>query len=160
MVKKLAVLLVAFLMFPVVSQAESVYGYRTYVNANPLNIFEHTYACVDGVSDCYSFPYGTSKSGGSLNVSGWSWESRARCHAACSMTYGLDGGLNASGNGVCHQNTNRALFLTGAAISNSVNGYWLSKIQFGKTGNKIGPVAGRFQACWQSCGGNSTLATD
>lgn len=161
MVKKLVVLLVAFLMFPVVSQAESVYAYRAWVGGSMLSVIEHTYGCVDGASDCYSFPLGTNKSVGSPAGSGWAGRATARCHASCAMTYGIDGAGNWNGNGVCHQNTNRMLYLTGATIPWNVIGYsGLSKARFGVTGNKQGPVASRFQSCWQSCGGLSTLATD
>lgn len=161
MLKKLAVSLVAFLMFPIVSQAEVVMAYRSYVNTwvPGISSLEHTFACVNNTNNCYSFPLGTNKSNGSLAESGWAQRVTGQCHASCAIAMTYPSG-SSEGNGVCHQHTNRVLFEAYKVLPSSVNGYWSSKSFWGVTGNKKGPTIGRFQACWQSCGGLSTLVTD
>jgi len=154
MLKKLAVLFVAFWVLSTNSHAENVYAYRSYVNSNVpgINNLEHTFSYVSTTGEYYTFPSGTNKSSGVFFTGGYASRAKGFCHASCSMTY-LD-------NGTCHQHTNRVLYLSGAALNTNISGYYTSRLIYGATGNKRGPTQGRFQACWDACGGLSTLATD
>ncbi|MFA5248192.1 MAG: hypothetical protein WC415_03030 [Patescibacteria group bacterium] len=53
-------------------------------------------------------------------------------------------------NGVCHQHTNRVLYLTGITLPYWIRGYAASKIPYGLYGD-CGQAAGRFSTCLATC---------
>lgn len=116
------------------AKADVVWGVDNNISVYFLGYFlDHTYACVNSWSDCYSFPSGSSTSGGNANVSGQATTTQAnnaRARGTCcasNMYYGVDG--------VCHQHTNQVLSQAGLVLNGyNINGYSLSTYLFGTYG--------------------------
>ena len=97
------------------SFASNIWAMKKPVAAAPFSWLDHTYACVDSSSNCYTCPAGASKTGGSWVNGGTGNGSEAVCYAYCTLNYGADG--------VCHQHTNRVLFPTLKTLTTVVVGY-------------------------------------
>ena len=131
----LAILFTSFCFIGVkeVQASAGVYAYQTPVSGFWfLGTFaDHTYACITG-ADCYTFPLGTTKTGGTFDVGGTissNFVQRAIDHAECcasTMVYWSDG--------VCHQHTNRVLTYAGKELTYNVDGYSLTRWYYGPTG--------------------------
>lgn len=117
------------------ANATVVWGANTNVNFPFLGYFlDHTYTCVGNYDNCYTFPIGSSTSGGYVNVVGQATTSEASQaeyvgeNCAETMEYGEDG--------VCHQHSNRVLDEANHLIldGSTIDGYSISVYFFGVYG--------------------------
>lgn len=119
------------------AEAVPIWAMDTDVSFPVLGVLaDHTYACVGSYSDCYTFPAGTTKTGGTVNQVGSVSSATAefaKIHAECcrdAMIYLIDG--------VCHQHSNQVLQYAGLELAGyGVDGYSITRWYYGPRGNCI-----------------------